>query len=133
MRRSTASDAASALMPLRPKVPSPPASDTAATSSGVVGPPAMPASSTGWRMPSSAQSRFAKGGSVSAARHPRPQISSTTPPDTERGNKPGLTGSFPLRKGYKMRRHLLALYVAGAAVATLVAANSAVAATWTRR
>ena len=64
--RSTASDAASALMPLRPKAPSPPASETAATSSGVVGPPAMPASSTGWRIPSSAQSRFAKGGSVSA-------------------------------------------------------------------
>lgn len=32
-----------------------------------------------------------------------------------------------------MRRHLLTLYVAGAAVATLVVANSAVAATWTRR
>lgn len=32
-----------------------------------------------------------------------------------------------------MRRNLIALYVAGAAVATLVAANSAVAATWIRR
>jgi hypothetical protein len=32
-----------------------------------------------------------------------------------------------------MRRHLIALYMAGAAVATLVAVNSAAAATWTRR
>lgn len=32
-----------------------------------------------------------------------------------------------------MRRKLIALYVAGATVATLVAANSAVAATWIRR
>jgi hypothetical protein len=32
-----------------------------------------------------------------------------------------------------MRRHLIALYVAGATVATLVAANAAVAATWIRR
>jgi hypothetical protein len=32
-----------------------------------------------------------------------------------------------------MRRRLLALYIAGATVATLVAANSAMAATWIRR
>lgn len=32
-----------------------------------------------------------------------------------------------------MRRHLIALYVTGAAVASLVVANSAVAATWIRR
>jgi hypothetical protein len=32
-----------------------------------------------------------------------------------------------------MRRNLLALYVAAAAVATLVAANGAFAATWIRR
>jgi hypothetical protein len=32
-----------------------------------------------------------------------------------------------------MRRNLIALYVAGAALATLVAANGAVAATWIRR
>jgi hypothetical protein len=32
-----------------------------------------------------------------------------------------------------MRRHLIALYMAGAAVATLVVVNSAAAATWTRR
>lgn len=32
-----------------------------------------------------------------------------------------------------MRRNLLALYVAGAAVAALVAANGAFAATWIRR
>jgi hypothetical protein len=66
-------------------------------------------------------------------RHPASPNLKQAIPDTERGNKPGLTGSFPLRKGYKMRRHLLALYVAGATVATLVVANSAVAATWTRR
>jgi hypothetical protein len=32
-----------------------------------------------------------------------------------------------------MRRHLIALYVAGATVAMLVAANAAVASTWIRR
>lgn len=32
-----------------------------------------------------------------------------------------------------MRRNLIALYVAGAAIATLIAANGAVAATWIRR
>jgi len=32
-----------------------------------------------------------------------------------------------------MRSKLIALYVAGAAIATLVAANAAVAATWIRR
>jgi hypothetical protein len=32
-----------------------------------------------------------------------------------------------------MRRNLIALYCAGAALATLVAANSAMAATWIRR
>lgn len=32
-----------------------------------------------------------------------------------------------------MRRNLIALYVAGAAIATLVAANGAMAATWIRR
>jgi hypothetical protein len=32
-----------------------------------------------------------------------------------------------------MRRNLTALYVAGAAIATLVAANGAFAATWIRR
>ena len=76
--RATASDAASAVMPLSPKAPSPPASETAATSSGVVGPPAIPASSTGWRIPSSAQSRFANGESVSARdiRVPKSQATS---------------------------------------------------------
>lgn len=68
-----------------------------------------------------------------SARDIRVPKSQAAAPSTERGNKPGLTGSFPLPKGYKMRRHLLALYMAGAAVATLVVANSAVAATWTRR
>ena len=32
-----------------------------------------------------------------------------------------------------MRRHLIGLYVLGATLATLVAANGAVAATWIRR
>ena len=39
------------VMPLRPSTPSPPARVTSATSSGVFGPPAMPASRIGWRMP----------------------------------------------------------------------------------
>jgi len=55
--------------------------------------------------------------------------------DTDRGGKPGLTPDRPLytERLHHMRRHLIALYVAGATVATLVAANAAVAATWIRR
>lgn len=54
---------------------------------------------------------------------------------TDRGGKTGPhTGQASLRrKVYHMRRNLTALYVAAAAIATLVAANAAVAATWIRR
>ena len=56
-------------------------------------------------------------------------------PDTDRGGKPGLTPECPLYAEviHHMRRHLIAVYVLGATVATLVAANAAVAATWIRR
>ena len=47
----TAARSRSTGIPLAPNVPRPPASLTAATSSGVVGPPAMPARITGWRIP----------------------------------------------------------------------------------
>ena len=51
----------------------------------------------------------------------------------DRGGKPGLTPECPPAGSLYMRRNLLALYVAGAAVAALVAANGAFAATWIRR
>ena len=54
--RRIASANASHRIPAAPNVPRPPAALTAATSSGVVGPPAIPASSIGYRMPSNAQS-----------------------------------------------------------------------------
>ena len=55
--------------------------------------------------------------------------------DTDRGGKAGPhTGLSPsVERLHHMRRNLIALYVAGAAIATLVAANGAVAATWIRR
>lgn len=53
---------------------------------------------------------------------------------TDRGAKPGSNRIVPSTKGIPhMRRHLIALYVAGATVASLVAANGALAATWIRR
>lgn len=56
-------------------------------------------------------------------------------PDTDRGGKPGLTPDRPLYLEviHDMRSKLIALYVAGAAVAALVAANGAMAATWIRK
>ena len=66
---------------------------------------------------------------------PGAPIRKESAPDTDRGGKPGLTPDRPLYAEviHEMRSKLIALYVAGAAVATLVAANGAMAATWIRR
>ena len=66
---------------------------------------------------------------------PRAPTHKESAPDTDRGGKPGLTPDRPLYAEViqQMRSKLTALYVAGAAIAMLVAANGAMAATWIRR
>jgi len=59
--RRTAARSASTDIPFGPEEPRPPASETAATSSGVEKPPAIGASSTGWRIPSRSQSGVCSG------------------------------------------------------------------------
>jgi hypothetical protein len=84
-------------------------------------------------MPSNRQSRVA--GRVDTGLHAiAGPVRKERAPETDRGGKPGLTPDRPLiARLHHMRRNLIAVYCAGAALATLVAANSAMAATWIRR